>query len=411
MRLKGKSQGFSLIFTIIILSLIGTMLLVLFSLSGNVLDRINRITMQTQALHLAEAGVNQAVHKLSYDSTYTGEDNIQLNPIVGVVDVTVTETSPTTRTIVAKSYLPSKANPQVKREIREQVESDSQAPGNVFSFAIQTGAGGFTADNNVKINGSIYSNQDINISGPGASVTGNASAVNKVNLAKPSIVSGKVSEGVESKPTPVIDLASWQAKASEGLTYTGNYNVSGNITLGGPGHISIITGQLSINNNSTVTIDGPVWIQGAIDNVSLLINGSPNIVIDSNLADTKTIILANNEIVINGNADFTTDKANAWLLLLSTYTKDTDPFATAIDINSNAKFTSAIIYAYNGQILINSNSSASSARAFIGQRISISGNSEIDYSSGLATTDFSSPGSSPSGGFKRVAGSYVDITL
>jgi hypothetical protein len=387
------------------------MLLVLFTLSNTVLSRVGRITAQTQALHFAEAGINRATHKLSYDATYSGENDVQISPINGVVDITVTTTSPTVKTITSESYLPSKENPIVKRKIQEQVEASSEAAGGVFSFAIQTGAGGFVADNNIKINGSVYSNQDINIQGNGASVTGDASAVNDVILANNNIVEGNINEGVDSTPTPVIDLDTWKNKANEGLTYNGNYNVTSNVTLGGPNHISIITGQLSISNNSVVTIAGPVWVQGAINNESILINGSPNIVIDSNLADTKTIILANSEIVINGNANFTTNKPNAWLLLLSTYTTTQDPFATAININSNAKFTSAVVYAYNGQILINSNSSASSARAFIGQKIHIIGNPEIDYSSGLATANFGSPGSAPGGGFKVVPGSYVDITL
>lgn len=401
-------KAFSIVFVIVTTSVLATLVVFMYKFYLTQTGSITRQLQVVQARALAQAGIEKAIHQLSYDTNYAGETNLTLANLPGSFDITISPIDAQKKLITSQSYFPSKQDPKVSRKIVEQVQTDQDTNGNVFSFAIQTGAGGFISDNNATINGSIYSNKDIEIDGEGAKVTGDASAVGVVDLEKQSIVQGSIHAGVPSVSLPQVDIAGWQNKASaSGTTYSGNLNLTSNTTLGGAGHISVITGQLLVDANITVTLAGPVWVQGGVNNISVLISKNPNFVIDANLTDTKTVLLANQKISITGNATFTSNKTNAWTLFISNYSDPNNEFATAIDINSNPKFTSAIVYAYNGTLQISSNSSASSARAFIAKKIHITGNTTIDYLSGLATVSFDqSSGSPQGGGFSVIPGTY-----
>ncbi len=107
-------RGFSLVFVLIVIALLGGLLAALFSLSAAFTESGERLIKQTQALALAEGGAQKAIHELSYNASYTGETNFSLSPLPGVADITVTAPTPETRLITSQSFYPSKANPPVK---------------------------------------------------------------------------------------------------------------------------------------------------------------------------------------------------------------------------------------------------------------------------------------------------------
>jgi len=122
-----------------------------------------------QANQLAEAGIDKAVAALNTSAgSYSGDVETTLGS--GSYDVTVTTIDANNKIIQSTGYIPNKANPKTKRTIKIQI---SKGDGISFSYGILAGEGGFLMNGGSQIVGSVYSNNDINISG-GARITGDA---------------------------------------------------------------------------------------------------------------------------------------------------------------------------------------------------------------------------------------------
>ena len=367
-----------------------------------------RLVAITQAKELARGGIDRAAHKLSYDLNYTGETDVSISPVAGSIDISVTAPDQTTRQITVQSYVPNKQNPQITYKANASAATEEGAQGSVFSYALQVGQGGFYANQNPHINGSIYSNENISILGSGSSVSGNASAVGTVNIAG-SV--GSVNQGVTPAPLTEIDFTSWENEASaHGAAHNGDYAVASNspITLGGDGNISVITGRLLISANPVITVAGPIWVQG-IGGSSIEISGNPKFVIPENYGGSTTAIIANQRITISGNAEFKTDKLGAWLLLATKYPGTISPNTPAINIAANVKFYAASLYSSNGKLTFQNNTSGVKAVAFEAQRIQIDRNLTIDYDQGLAAINFEKPNAPSGGGFVITPGTYSEF--
>src|SRR5258708_158573 len=120
----------------------------------------------TQAINLAEAGVDKAIASLnSSGGTYSGDPEVFLVP--GSFSVSVTS-SGNNKIITATGYIPSKSNPRAKRTVKINA---SKGVGTSFKYGVQVGEGGMTMGSNNTITGSIYSNGNVT-SGNKAIVTG-----------------------------------------------------------------------------------------------------------------------------------------------------------------------------------------------------------------------------------------------
>lgn len=151
---KLNQQGQLLILSVIVLAvvLIGTLALISGSLTFKQNSRYNLDTLD--AANLAEAGIDKAVASINTSAgSYNGESETVLGN--GSYSVTVTSKSPTTIQIQSTGYIPSKANPKVKKTVTIQV---SKGVGISFIYGMLVGNGGISMENGSSINGSIYTN-------------------------------------------------------------------------------------------------------------------------------------------------------------------------------------------------------------------------------------------------------------
>ncbi len=110
-----------------------------------------------QAVNLAEAGVDKAIVSLNTSAGAYNGDNELVIP-TGSISISVTSPNPNLRVIESTGYIPSKANPKVKRTVQIQV---AKGAGVSFKYGVQVGEGGVTFGNSNTVIGSIYSNGNI----------------------------------------------------------------------------------------------------------------------------------------------------------------------------------------------------------------------------------------------------------
>ncbi|KKP88530.1 MAG: hypothetical protein UR93_C0012G0008 [Berkelbacteria bacterium GW2011_GWA2_35_9] len=409
--MTNQRSGFSLVLTIIAVSTLSTLLLSLFSLNRFFLNNASRGLMRVQALALAEGGIDKALHELSYNSTYSGEDNLMITGSPGVADITVQTPDSATRIITSTAYIPAKLNPKIKRKLRVTAVADPNATGNAFTFAVQAGEGGFYGieKKNPTIHGSIYSNENVEILGPGSVVDGNIDAVGTINVR--GIVGGIKTEGVTLAPMPTVDIDYWKQQAQDtGETYIGDYIISGsgNFYLGGEGNVSVIDGRLLVVGNANIYLKGPVWIKGT-GGSSIEISSNPHFYISADLEGNKTIILNDGKVAISGNATVESQKPDAWVLLISTYPGSLNLDTSGILINANVHLEDTILYGYNSAVEFAQNSSGVFAGAFVAQKIIIKSNLNLTYQSGLGSISFEKAVAPDGGGFTVVKSSFAEL--
>jgi hypothetical protein len=170
--------GFVLVNTLLIIS--GAMI---FSQSTNY--RVK----SSQALNLAEAGVDKALASLNATGgNYSGEQETFIGE--GSYSVSVLSEG-NIKTITATGYIPSRDNPDARRTITVMA---ALGAGIAFNYGIQVGDGGLEMNNHNTINGSIYSNGNIITGSNNNRITGDI----------------WVAGGVESEPnqqTDCIDIS------------------------------------------------------------------------------------------------------------------------------------------------------------------------------------------------------------
>ena len=127
----------------------------------------------TQALALAEAGIDTAIYELNQSASYTGETDTVLPP--GTFNVSISTIDDSTKQITATGYVPNSANPITTETVRVQVGIDSSIIS--FRYGVQAGAGGFALSGGAEINGSAYANGTISATN-GVHITGSAIAAN-----------------------------------------------------------------------------------------------------------------------------------------------------------------------------------------------------------------------------------------
>lgn len=160
-------QGMVLLFGIVIMAVLFTLSTALWGYTSGQVKSSRQAVARSQALQLAEAGIDKAIYELNRNSGFNGEVDVALSG--GKFTTTVSTIDSTNKTITATGYVPDSSNPTEQVTVKVNVSIDLS---NVaFNFGVQVGAGGLSMSNNSVINGNVYSNG--NISGSGL-ITGNA---------------------------------------------------------------------------------------------------------------------------------------------------------------------------------------------------------------------------------------------
>ncbi len=378
LKIQLNERGSILAVFVIMLTVLSAFLLAAASLSLENRMSIARTYQQDIALNIAEAGVNRALWELrGADPSYTGETN---NTSIdgGAFDVAVTSIDANSDYIVATAYVPSKANAKYKKAIKVKITDTPTTTNPAFSYAIQAGAGGINVGGSSDVRGNLYSNGPINVSGASATVSdpGNAWAVTTISDPKGGI-KGTKHPGAVPVQLPTIDLNQWKSLASAGGTISGDYSppATGSYTNLGPKEI---TGSMSVGSNQKVNLTGPLYIHG-----NLTVSGG-GWKLDDSFGSYGTIVLVDGQINITGG-DFYGNSSGSYILFISNNGGNSQGSGSAIYYRGNASGENLALYAYQGAMTLEGSGEIT---AMTGQTLFLNGGGEIDYKSGLASTQF-----------------------
>ncbi len=177
---------------------------------------------------------------------------------------------------------------------------------------------------------------------------------------------------------PITDgnITGWKAEGEAGGVYSGNYVIDDDTATLGPIKIN---GNLTIQNNAVVTINGTIWVTG-----NIILDNNVDISLAPGYGSGSGVIVTDGEVDISNNVDFAGSGATGSYMLLLT----TSSSSNAIDLSNNAG--AVILYAQNGTVNIANNAGA---KEVTGYRLSLGNNAVVTYESGLANVNFvSGPG-------------------
>jgi len=378
-----NNRGFALIIALSIITAVLLLSVGVISYSVFEYKTSNKNVSNLQAFSLAEAGLQKAIQKLNDDPSYRGETNTSLSP--GAYTIIVTQNG-NNFVINSSGYIPDYQNYKSKKSLRIGLSSSTQ---NVsFNYALQAGVDGIEMRSNSSISGNAYSNGAIT-GASNSAINGDAFAVGSISSPKP-VVTGQKVEGTSPSDMPTIDYDYWKNQAN-----INNDPYTGNLILGGISEIGPkkIIGNLTIDTGATITLKGPLYITGNIE-----LKSNSRIILDSGFGSMGTVIISDGTIVLNSNSQIvnTTATPKGYILLVSL--SNANP---AILVDSN--ISGGIFYCLEGVLKLNSNNHIVTAAA---KKILLESNSNVEYDTGLASTQFSG---GPGGGLVLQKGSWQEI--
>ena len=187
-RLRNEESGFVMITAVVLLAVMGTLMALVMSVGTHTNFATARGRSWTQALHVAEAGVHQAIANLNstnggYSGTFTGSTD------EGTFTVTVSPQSRRRFRIDSTGVVPGTAGLGATRKLRI-----TMAPPSSFLYAMLSNTSIVTKGNDT-IDGDIWSNQNVYLE-QGNTVHGSATAATGwIRLKNGSVVEGDAWSG------------------------------------------------------------------------------------------------------------------------------------------------------------------------------------------------------------------------
>ncbi|MEK9182613.1 MAG: hypothetical protein AAB809_00875 [Patescibacteria group bacterium] len=358
-----------------------------------------------QSLILSESGIEDAYFRLKNVKPIGSSTSLTLNG--NTVTSTITDSGYNEKTISSLGDVNS------RQRTNELVLNAGD--GVSFNYGIQAGVGGFSIGNAI-VNGNVFSNGTI-IGANGATVTGSAVSVEASGLidnvdvgqggvgdaishtVNNSVVSGNLycqtgSDNNKACDTSQADPASipmpitqammddWKSDAELGGTTIGDVTISSSTALGP----RKITGDLAINGDITIT--GTIYVVGNITT-----NNGAHVTLDGSYGPTGGIIITDGRVTLNNLVEFFgSGSSGSYVLLVTTSACPTGCSGlNALEILNNVG--AILVSAQNGTVHLNNNVELNEV---VGNRIIIDNSAEVNYTSGLASTSFTS---GPSGGW------------
>lgn len=399
--------------------------------------RAERVTVaSSQALMIAEGGLDYTVEKLNADPNYAGEANIALG--AGQFTSSIASVDSNTKRVTITAYVPDHANPTSTKVIKANVALDNARIS--FRYAIQSGLGGFTLQNSSSIQGNVYSGgsvigsggnmiygdvvsagatglvygihatssvyaHTIGNAGTGTTVDKNAYYTVKTNTT----VSGQSFPNSPDLPIvslPISDaqITEWENIAAAGGTIAcngGSYKISSGTTVLGPKKISC---DLLISNSAKVTIAGHLWVTG-----NITIQNSSEVKMDPALGATNVAIIADNpsnrltsSIITTANtATFKNSGTNGSFVYLISQNNSAELGGNTAAINLSNSATALVAYAAHGLIPLANSVSLKEVTAY---KVTLQNSAKVIYDTGLQSSLFDS---GPGGSWSYISGTYA----
>lgn len=410
-----RQKGFAaLFFVIIILALIFAIGISVATLTlGQQIISAN-IAKSSQAYYAAEAGIEDSLLRLATQKQWSSPYSFGVGD--GSVTIEISDIIGGSRTITATGDFFNRIR---KTQVVYQISAQQIS----FYYGAQIGDGGMEMGNNARVKGNVFSNgsilpaqggnkgyidDSVIVAGSGNRIEGlivgkDATAHTCKDstiggaltyVAGGSVVNCVAGESIQERPNEIdpvplpisqAQIDDWKSDAESGGIIVGDYTIAGGTTENlGP---KKITGNLLVDNNSTLNMTGILWVVG-----DFRIDNGSTIQLDSNIygpnsglivIDGKTTARPN--IFIQG-----TGQEGSYLMILSTNTEVADETNPAIKVDNTTE--GAIFYAGEGLITLKNNISAREITAY---KVFMDNNAEIEYESGLENALFSSgPGGS-----------------
>ncbi len=277
--LHPDQRGMILIVTlmvVLILALLGTAFLTTSGTEQQIGKNDQEIT---QALYVAEGGLQTAVNQLNQGllvppATVTGSFGD-----IGEFTATVTNAPPPTgqQQLVAVGYVPSQASPRAVKQIAVLFQRPPKFLWPIFGgtgITISDGTtdsydsanGEYGVNGNVGSNGDVKSNGNITVKGISTVVNGDATAGGTVSLQNGGTVTGIITNSA-TPPVAIPDVAcpsgGYTPSVPPGANYsstTGDLTVTGSLTLPAPGKYYFHTVKVQGGTSLTVESGGHVDI-------------------------------------------------------------------------------------------------------------------------------------------------------
>lgn len=181
-------------------------------------------------------------------------------------------------------------------------------------------------------------------------------------------------------PVSSANITEWKDTAVAGGTTSSSISLSGSQTQSvGPRKIS---GNITLSNNSVLTLTGVVWVTG-----NLSISNSGILKLDSTYGSSSGMIIVDGTISTANSAQFQgSGTTGSFIMAISTSTS-----SSAINISNSAG--SVVLVAPDGGIQL---SNSAGAKELTAKSITLSNSATITYDSGLANANFTT---GPSGSY------------
>jgi Tfp pilus assembly protein PilX len=393
---------------------------------------------RTEAQLAADAGADHAVQQLTQDDDWVGTTGEQTlysdSKIRTTYQSTVTSgTNAKTIAVTGRTYFPATA----ATPIRSVSVNIDMRPVTAGIFSIVSGEGGLYMSNSSKITGGdVFVNGEVNLTnnaqiglstnpvnlkvadqacpvppdatyprvcGPNEGpqpisinnngiIYGRVTATNQTDgsrMQSPGLVAGTVAP----QALPTYDRDAHEAAVATTLTASSASCTTNNGTRNWPANTKI-TGNVTIENNCKVTINGNVWITG-----SLTMNQSGQIIVANGVGSTRPVVMVDGTsgFVMNNSSQLLANNVGTGLQMITYWSAaacspdcasvtGVDLYnsrgVTTISLQNNGTAPNSIFYAYWSQVTVGNSGQIG---ALIGQTIRLTNNGTITFGTSVNT--------------------------
>ena len=406
---KRSNAGFTVVFSAFLILAIGLVMVLSAGYIGlNDIKMVRNSIYSIKSHYIAESGIEDSLVRLRRGINFSQNNNLTVDG--GSATIEISDSVGGSRTIISTGNFSERIR---KSRVVYAIKTDNIS----FFYGAQAGDGGITMENNSRIRGNVFSNGSIvGLNGKGyidytakvatigneiegLIIGGDAYTHNCKNctIAGSLYFSGggqencTASSGIkehpveEKKSLPISEeqIIKWKNDALQGGVFENNYTVGGGVSDSlGP---KKIVGNLILQNNSTLIINGTLWVTGNIE-----VNNNAILKLSNDYGSTSGIVVADGRIAIKSGAQVQgSGVEGSYIMLLST-NASIDFGLPAVDVVNTAR--GAIFYASRGMIRLRNNMFI---REATGYKLYLDNNAVIEYEVGLEDTAFSSgPGGS-----------------
>lgn len=378
---------------------------------------VNQHFSSVQSLATAESLGEDMVYRLKNGMNISTEETLDLN--LSYATGTQTAIPDGTEIILEGDAL---------NAIRKARIELSEGSGVAFNYGVQAGEGGFLLENTSSIQGNAFSNGPVEGSGNyiygtviSAGPNGLIDNIHATSSAYANTIQNSTvdkdayyqtisnttvggtkypdSDDQSTSSLPISDskVEEWKQQALDGgvISSPCPYQITDDETIG---PVKIACDLEISKNNFTVTLAGPIWVEGDIT-----IQNGPKIQVASSLGEKSVVVVADNEsdressgtIKLENKAAFEgSGEDGSYILLLSQNNSAENNGGTDAISVENSAHGDLLIYAGHGEVQLQN---SVNLKEVTGYRIHLQNSAEVVYESGLTNTLFDS---GPGGGYE-----------